>query len=45
LNLKKKGKIVLLTLHFSFLVEAIEFTQHELQKRFVVHIVHTTHCT
>jgi hypothetical protein len=34
---------MLVTLHFTLHVEAIEFAQHELQKRFVVCIVHAAH--
>jgi hypothetical protein len=30
-------------LSFTLPVEAIEFTQHEFQKRFFVHIVHVAH--
>ncbi len=43
LDLKKKGRAMLVTLHFTLHVEAIEFTQHELQKRFIVRIVHAAH--
>jgi hypothetical protein len=43
LDLKRKGKTMLVTLHFTLHVEAIEFTQQELQKKLVVHIVHVAH--
>jgi hypothetical protein len=33
---------MLATLNFTLLIETVEFTQHELQKRFVVCIVHVT---
>jgi hypothetical protein len=34
---------MLSTLSFTLPVEAMEFSQHELQKRFVVHIMHVAH--
>ncbi len=43
LDLKKKGKTMLATLQFTFPVEAIEFTQCELQEKFVVRTMHVTH--
>jgi hypothetical protein len=50
LDLKKKGRTMLVILFFTLPVEAIKFTQHELQEKFVVctmhvahYIVHTTH--
>ncbi len=37
LDLKKKSGTLLATLCFTICVETIEFTQHELQEKFVVH--------
>jgi hypothetical protein len=43
LDLKKKGRTILAILLFTLHVEAIKFTQHEHQEKFVVCIVHVAH--